>query len=328
MRPGPCHWAAGYQSICLLSSTREPSPSKRCVICTGVFPRRHRTETERKTLERSRTLDSSGWVKEEGGVGVQGKVMERSVEAWRVWEQLICWRGGGAVLLEVISVDYRGRVQCTAALCNLPPWKIDVAQEWSDTCTYREKQTRGRRACENNLDKPGKWPGVCLLCAHSRTATLIFLLNAFSKSPSPIWWIRQGKPDLVSCFDSNTVLQQPEFGLKNQSAGAKSLIFNRGPPQWESINGRWGIPNWKFNNQIHRGLVTKKFLKRDVQSFLFRWFLKERVSCAVAWIFNIYCVAAALWLFLSTLIAMWVHMEAIKAGFSFWWVKEWVLSLW
>lgn len=33
----------------------------------------------------------------------------------------MCAKGGGPALLEVISEDYRGRVQRTAAPCNLPP---------------------------------------------------------------------------------------------------------------------------------------------------------------------------------------------------------------
>lgn len=59
------------------------------------------------------------------------------------FQMMVCLRSRGPALLEVISVDYRGRVQRTTVPCNLPPWKIDAGEEWSDTCTYRGKRTRG-----------------------------------------------------------------------------------------------------------------------------------------------------------------------------------------
>lgn len=87
------------------------------------------------------------------------------------WRQCWCWglgllmcaEGGGLTLLEVISADYRGRVQRTTVPCNLPPWKIDAADEWSDTCTYSKRWTRGWIVVKTNWTAWGD-DKVCWAC--------------------------------------------------------------------------------------------------------------------------------------------------------------------
>lgn len=53
-------------------------------------------------------------------------VLAAELQSFRAVDVFERWR---AALLEVISVDYGGRVQRTTAPCNLPPLKIDAAQE-------------------------------------------------------------------------------------------------------------------------------------------------------------------------------------------------------
>lgn len=112
-------------------------------VCTNrqkPKPRALKREKSRRYLERWRQC----WC---GGLGL-----------------LMCVKGGGPALLEVISVDYRARVQCTMAPCNLPPWKIDAADEWSDTCTYRERRTRGWIVVKTNWTAWGDDNTLCV-CA-------------------------------------------------------------------------------------------------------------------------------------------------------------------
>lgn len=84
---------------------------------------------------------------------------------WRDSELLMCLRGGGPALLEVISVDNRGRVQRSAVPGNLPPWKIDAAQKWSDTCTYGDRQ-----AAKLFVRNPSRFVPVCACKRTKETA--------------------------------------------------------------------------------------------------------------------------------------------------------------
>lgn len=75
----------------------------------------------------------------------------------------------------------------------------------------RKTDEGAARARENNLHSPGKWLGVCLRRASGCTATLLFLLSAFSghtgSVPPPIWRIVGCKPGPVSRVDSSAPLQ-------------------------------------------------------------------------------------------------------------------------
>lgn len=75
----------------------------------------------------------------------------------------------------------------------------------------RKTDKGAARARENNLHGPGKWPGVCLRRACGCTATLLFLLSAFSghtgKRPPPSGGSSGVNPDPVGRVDSSAPLQ-------------------------------------------------------------------------------------------------------------------------